>query len=256
MSVYEMSFKDKVALVTGAQQGIGRSIAKAFAEAGANVAINWLDDKSGAEGVAEFAQQFGVRTALIHGDVAKATGARKIVGEAINNFGAVDFLINNAGVFPRVPFLAMEEEDWDYVIDVNLRGSFFCAQAVVKTMIELDRPGCIINLASQAIGGFSPGSVHYTASKMGIVGMTRAIAFDVAKHGIRVNSIAPGLTDTAQPRFGNTESEIAEMAKKVPLGRLIQPEEIADMAVFLCSKYAKMVTGQTYHLNGGTYSPG
>ena len=123
-------------------------------------------------------------------------------------------------------------------------------------MIKSDRGGCIINLASEAISGHAPNSIHYTASKAGIVGLTRAIALELAQHEIRVNCIAPGLTDTAQPRYGHTEAELAEMADKVPLGRLIQPEEIANMAVFLCSDRSQMVTGQTYHVNGGTYSPG
>ena len=123
-------------------------------------------------------------------------------------------------------------------------------------MAKSARGGCIINLASQAIRGHAPNSVHYTSSKAGIVGMTRAIALEIANYGIRVNCIAPGLTDTAQPRYGHTEAELAKIATSVPLGRLIQPEEIADMAVFLCSERAKMITGQTYHVNGGTYSPG
>ena len=123
-------------------------------------------------------------------------------------------------------------------------------------MIKSGSGGCIINLASQAISGHAPNGIHYTASKAGIVGLTRAIALELAQHEIRVNCIAPGLTDTAQPRYGHTEAELVEMADKVPLGRLIQPEEIADMAIFLCSDQSKMVTGQTYHVNGGTYSPG
>ena len=251
-----MSLNNKVVLVTGAQEGIGRSMAEAFAKEGARVAINWLDDKKKAEKVAKFVKNLGEQTELIQGDVSNVSDARRVVNTTIETFGSIDFLINNAGVFPRVPFLEMNELDWDYVIDTNLKGSFFCAQAAAKSMIKSARGGCIINLASQAIRGHAPNSTHYTSSKAGIVGMTRAIALEMAHHGIRVNCIAPGLTDTAQPRYGHTDFELAEMAKKVPLGRLIQPEEIADMAVFLCSEGAKMITGQTYHINGGTYSPG
>ena len=251
-----MSFSNKVVLVTGAQEGIGRSMAEAFATEGARVAINWLDDRKKAEKVAEIVKNLGVQTELIQGDVSKVSDARRIVNTTIETFGSIDFLINNAGVFPRIPFLEMDELDWNYVIDTNLKGSFFCAQAAAKFMIKSSRGGCIINLASQAIRGHAPNSIHYTSSKAGIVGMTRAIALEMAHHGIRVNCIAPGLTDTAQPRYGHTEAELAKMADQVPLGRLIQPEEIANMAIFLCSERAKMVTGQTYHINGGTYSPG
>lgn len=251
-----MSFTNKVVLVTGAQEGIGRSIAEAFAAEGAHVAINWLDDRNKAEKVAEIVKNLGMPSELIQGDVSKVHDARRIVDTAFETFGAIDILINNAGVFPRVSFLEMDEVDWDYVIDTNLKGSFFCAQAAAKYMIKSGRGGCIINLASQAIRGHAPNSTHYTSSKNGIVGMTRAIALEMAHHEIRVNCIAPGLTDTAQPRYGHTEAELAAMAGQVPLGRLIKPEEIANMAIFLCSERAKMVTGQTYHVNGGTYSPG
>lgn len=251
-----MSLSKKVALITGGQQGIGLSIAKAFAFKGADIAVNWLDNDAQAQEVLIDANALGVRGKLIQGDVSKVSDARYIVEETVRHFGSLDFLINNAGVFPRVPFLDMEEVDWDHVLDVNLKGSFFCAQAAIKHMINNKCPGSVINLSSQAIRGYAPDSVHYTASKTGIIGLTRAIALDVAKHGIRVNSIAPGLTDTAQPRFGNTESEIVELVTKVPLGRLINPDEIADLAVFLCSDQAKMITGQTYHVNGGTYMPG
>ena len=231
-------------------------MAEAFATEGACVAINWLDDSKKAEKVAKIVKTLGVRTELIQGDVSKVSDARRIVNTTIETFGSIDFLINNAGVFPRIPFLEMDELDWNYVIDTNLKGSFFCAQAAAKCMINSARGGCIINLASQAIRGHAPNSIHYTSSKAGIVGMTRAIALEMAHHGIRANCIAPGLTDTAQPRYGHTDAELAEMANRVPLGRLIQPEEIADMAIFLCSDRSKMVTGQTYHVNGGTYSPG
>ena len=251
-----MSFSGKVALVTGAQEGIGRSMAIAFAEKGAHVAINWLDDKNKADQVADITRTLGVQTELIQGDVSKVNDARRIVNTVFETFGSIDILINNAGVFPRIPFLKIDESDWDHVIDINLKGSFFCAQAAAEFMIKSDRGGCIINLASQAISGHAPNGIHYTASKAGIVGLTRAIALELAQHEIRVNCIAPGLTDTAQPRYGHTEAELVEMTDKVPLGRLIQPEEIADMAIFLCSDRSKMVTGQTYHVNGGAYSPG
>ncbi|MBM08948.1 MAG: beta-ketoacyl-ACP reductase [Magnetovibrio sp.] len=251
-----MKFRNKVVLVTGAQEGIGRNMALAFAEEGGKIAINWLDNRGKAEEVAEAAKNFGSQTELIQGNISKIHDVHKVVNSTFKTFGKIDILINNAGIFPRVPFLEMDEANWDNVINTNLKGSFFCAQAAAKYMIKSGNRGSIINLASQAIQGHAPNSVHYTSSKTGIVGMTRAIAREIAHYGIRVNCIAPGLTDTAQPRYGHTEAELVEMAKEIPLGRLIQPEEIAKMALFLCSDHAKMITGQTYHINGGTYAPG
>jgi NAD(P)-dependent dehydrogenase (short-subunit alcohol dehydrogenase family) len=177
-----------------------------------------------------------------------------MVARALGELGALDVLVNNAGIYPRVPFLAMRETDWDLVLDVNLKGGFLCAQAAAQAMIDGGRRGSIINMASQAIPGAVRG-VHYSASKGGVVAMTRAIALELAPHGIRVNAIAPGLTDTAQPRYGNSEEELAVMASAVPLGRMAQPDDIAAVAVFLASDDARHMTGQTVHVNGGSYMP-
>lgn len=248
-----MDFDGKAVLVTGAQQGIGRCMATAFADAGADVAVNWHDDLAKAEAVASEVRERGRKAVLVRGDVSVVEDARRIVDETVAGLGGIDVLINNAGMFPRVAFLEMEEADWDFVIDINLKGTFFCGQAAARAMVKAGRPGCIINLASQAIRGSSPLGTHYCASKNGIVGVTRASALELAGHGIRVNAVAPGLTDTAQPRYGGTEEELAEMAARIPLGRMTRPEEIADMAVFLCSARAAQVTGQVYHVNGGTF---
>ena len=156
-------------------------------------------------------------------------------------------------VFPRVPFLEMSENDWDFVLGVNLKGACFCAQAAARTMIEAGRPGSIVNLTSAAAFRSSPRGVHYVASKGGVLSMTRAMALELAPYRIRVNAIAPGLTDTAQPRYGSSEAELAEMARTIPLGRMAQPEEIAKTALFLASDDAGFITGQTVHVNGGSY---
>jgi len=168
--------------------------------------------------------------------------------------GGLDVLVNNAGVYPRVPFLEMKEGDWDYVLDVNLKGSFFCAQAAARLMVKGGRRGAIINLSSQAVRG-APLGVHYSASKSGVIGMTRAMALELAPHGIRVNAIAPGLTDTAQPRYGHSEEGLASLARAVPMGRMAQPGEIADVIVFLASDDARYITGQVVNVNGGSYMP-
>jgi NAD(P)-dependent dehydrogenase (short-subunit alcohol dehydrogenase family) len=258
-------FRDKVALVTGGQQGIGRGMAVAFAEAGADVAINWLDDRPAAEETVAAVARCGLnggrsedkhrrpRAILVQGDVSRVQDARRIVAETVAGVGRIDFLINNAGIFPRVPFLDMREEDWDRVLDVNLKGAFFCAQAAARAMIETGAAGGIVNLSSRALAGGTAHSTHYASSKAGILGLTRAMALELAPHGLRVNAIAPGLVDTAQPRYGNSEEQIAAMASAIPLGRMGQPADIADMAVFLCSDKAAWITGQVMHVNGGTY---
>ncbi len=249
-----MRLRGKIALVTGAQQGIGRGIALAFAREGADVAVNYLDDRAAAEKVLREVHAAGRRAVLVQADVARPTDAQTMVAQVLSELGGLDVLVNNAGVYPRVPFLEMRETDWDLVLDVNLKGGFFCAQAAARAMVAAGRRGSIINMASQAIRGAVRG-VHYSASKGGVVAMTRATALELAPHGIRVNAIAPGLTDTAQPRYGNNEEELAAMASAVPLGRMAQPDDIAAVAVFLASDDARHVTGQTVHVNGGSYMP-
>jgi NAD(P)-dependent dehydrogenase (short-subunit alcohol dehydrogenase family) len=153
-------------------------------------------------------------------------------------------------VFPRVSFLEMTERDWDHVLGVNLKGSCFCAQYVAKAMISAGRQGRIINIALAAALRGSPRGVHYVASKGGVLLLTRAMALELAPYRISVNAIAPGLTDTAQPRYGSGDTELADMARSIPFGPVALPEEIARAAVFTASENAGSVTGQTLHVNG------
>jgi NAD(P)-dependent dehydrogenase (short-subunit alcohol dehydrogenase family) len=165
--------------------------------------------------------------------------------------------VNNAGVYPRVKFLEMRENDWDYVLDINLKAGCFATIAAAKALIAAGRKsGSVINLSSQSVRGAVRG-VHYSASKGGVVSMTRAMALELAPHNIRVNAIAPGTTDTAQPRYGNTDAELIEMARaNIPLGgKLLTPDQIARTAVFLASDDSNATTGQVLHVNGGAYMP-
>ena len=252
-----MKLAGRVALVTGAQQGIGAAIARALAGEGADVALTWLDDRVAADSVAGEIKGTGRRVHLIKTDVSKLPEIEAMVGETVKMLGPPDILVNNAGVYPRVPLLEMRESDWDHVLDINLKAGCFAAIAMAKALIAAGKKsGAVINLASSAVRGAVRG-VHYSASKGGVVSMTRALALELAPYGIRVNAIAPGLTDTAQPRYGNTDAELVEMARTtIPLGgRLLTPEQIARTAVFLASDEASATTGQVLHVNGGSYMP-
>src|SRR5207237_7344419 len=237
-----MQLEGKIVLVTGAQQGIGRAIALHCAAAGADVAVNWLDDEAAAQGVAGEIRAGGGRAFSVRADMGRLAEIEAMVAAVERELGPIDVLVNNAGVFPRVPFLELRESDWDYVLDVNLKGTCFCAQAVAKRMVAAGRPGAIINLTSGAAYRGSPRGAHYCASKGGVVSLTRQMALELAPHRIRVNAIAPGLTDTAQPRYGSSEEEIAAAAQTIPLGRLAQPDDIARTAAVLAPDHAGFTT--------------
>lgn len=251
-----MKLAGRTALVTGAQQGIGAAIAVALAGEGADVAFTWLDDQKAAEGVASRIKAAGRRALMLKVDVSKLAEIETMVADTVRQLGTPDILVNNAGVYPRVPLLQMKESDWDYVLDINLKAGCFATIAVAKALIAANKPGAVVNLASSAVRGAVRG-VHYSASKGGVVSMTRALALELAPHGIRVNAIAPGLTDTAQPRYGNTDTELVEMARTtIPLGgKLLTPDQIARTAVYLAGDDSSATTGQVLHVNGGSYMP-
>lgn len=241
--------------VTGAQQGIGAAIARAAAREGANVVVNYLDDERRAQAVAADIAAAGRDAVLVPGSVTDRDAVRRIVeaGMELGGSRGLDGFVNNAGIFPRVPFLDLTDADWDAVHDVNLKGTFRCTQTAAKAMIGIGNGGSIVNLASVAAFRCSPNGAHYVASKAGVIGLTRATALDLAPHRIRVNAIAPGLTDTAQPRYGMSEEELAAAGTAIPLGRIATADDIAALAVFLLSRESAHITGQTLHVNGGEF---
>jgi 3-oxoacyl-[acyl-carrier protein] reductase len=247
-----MPLQDKVAVVTGAQQGIGAAIAIAFGKAGANVIINYLDDPSAAQAVADKIEKMGRQALALQGDVSKARDMSPLLSAA-DVWGGIDIMVNNAGIFPRVDFLEMTEAQWDKVQTVNLKGAFLGTQLAAKAMIATGKPGSIINLSSNAAFTGSVLGVHYAASKAGVIGLTKAAARSLAPHGIRVNAIAPGLTNTAQPKDAMTEQQISDEIAEIPLQKIATPEDIANTALFLAGEGARQITGQTLHVNGGYY---
>lgn len=247
-----MRLAGKVALVTGAQQGIGKAISLAYGREGASVAVNYLDNRSEAEAIAGEIRKLGQSAIVVEGDVSRKTDVDKLM-EAALSLGDIDVLVNNAGIFPRSDFLEMSEKEWDKVLTVNLKGTFLCTQAIARKMVERGGVGVILNIASIAAFRSSPRGAHYASSKAGIIGLTRATAMELAPYHVRVNAIAPGLTDTAQPRYGMSEEEIQDAGRQVPLGRMAMAQDIANLAVFLASEEASHITGQTIHVNGGRF---
>jgi 3-oxoacyl-[acyl-carrier protein] reductase len=228
-------------------------VALRFAQEGADVALNYLDDRPAAEAIAAQIEAFGQRCATIQADVSKSADIRQMVAAVEYDLGPIDVLVNNAGIFPRAPFLELAEDEWDAVLTTNLKGSFICAQEVTRRMVNAQRPGVVINLASGAPYRGSFRSTAYMASKLGIVGLTRGMARDLTPHRIRVNAVAPGVTNTAMPRLSNTEAQLAELAQRLPTGALAEPEDIADVIVFLATDDARHLIGQLIHVNGGDY---
>jgi NAD(P)-dependent dehydrogenase (short-subunit alcohol dehydrogenase family) len=238
----------KAALVTGATRGIGRAIALALAREGADLLATGRDEASGRAVAGEIAA-LGGRAVWHRADLGRVAEARGVVRAALDAFGRVDVLVNNAGVFQRMPALDLGEDDWDRVLGVNLKAAFFVAQAAARAMRERGG-GVIVNVASDAAwsGGLNP-CAHYAASKAGLVSITRSLARELAPDGIRVNAVAPGLIATDMG--GTAGATLPDL--RIPLGREGTPEEVAACVVFLASDEASYVTGANLNLSGGLF---
>jgi len=247
-----VSLAGKVAVVTGSAQGIGRALALGLAGEGAAVVVADIDEAGAADTVSRIADGGGRALAALL-DVSDADQAAATMLQAQERFAGLDILINNAAIFPRSPFLEMDEAEWDRVLAVNLKGAFLCSRAAARIMVERQQGGRIINLTSGAAFVPSLNGVHYAASKGGIVAFTRALAIELSPHQVTVNAIAPGVTDTAQPRIVFSDDDLAAIALRVPLRRIAQPEDMVPAVNFLCSDAAGYVTGQTLHVNGGLF---
>jgi NAD(P)-dependent dehydrogenase (short-subunit alcohol dehydrogenase family) len=251
--------RDKVAIVTGAGQGIGRAIALRLAEEGADLVIADLNTRT-ASAVAAAVEGLGRRAAPVHVDVAAAEDRRALVGAALSAFGRIDILVNNAGIIRVTGPLDISEEEWDLVQAVNVKGTYFTCQAVLPHLLERGR-GRIVNIASIAAKAGSIAWIHYNVSKAGVVALTRSLAMAYGKRGITVNCVCPGIVETdmwakiereAGSVLGLGPGELTQTRlRTIALGRLEKPEDVADAVAFLCSDDARYVTGQAINVDGG-----
>lgn len=241
----------KSALVTGASRGIGRSIALQLAEEGYNVAVNYAGSKEKAEAVVEEIKAKGVDSFAIQANVADADEVKAMIKEVVSQFGSLDVLVNNAGITRDNLLMRMKEQEWDDVIDTNLKGVFNCIQKATPQMLR-QRSGAIINLSSVVGAVGNPGQANYVATKAGVIGLTKSAARELASRGITVNAVAPGFI--VSDMTDDLSDELKEqMLTQIPLARFGQDTDIANTVAFLASDKAKYITGQTIHVNGGMY---
>lgn len=241
------------AIVTGGSRGIGRSICLELAKSGVNVAVNYAGSTEKAEKVAEECRDFGVDAFSIQADVADASQVQTMVKEVIEKLGSVDLLVNNAGITRDSLIMRMKEDDFDAVIDTNLKGVFHCSKAVTRPMMK-QRHGRIINISSVVGALGNAGQSNYAASKAGVIGFTKSLARELANRNILVNAVAPGfiateMTDELSDEQKNT------LLQEIPLGKLGEAEDVAKVVCFLAGDNASYMTGQTLHIDGGMYMP-
>jgi len=248
--------KNKVAIITGARRGMGKSHAIKFAKAGAKVVVSDISQEE-CQSVVDEIKKNGGEGLAAKCDVTKKDEVEAMVKKTIEKWGKVDILVNNAGICQFKPFLELTEEEWDRTIDINLKGYFFCAQAVAKEMVK-QKAGAIVNIASIAMGqvgvGF-PSITHYCASKGGIVAMTEALALELAPYNIRVNAVAPGAIDTPMADSTKQDPKVLEgTLARIPMRRMGKAEEVSNLVLFLASDASSYMTGSTVVIDGGWLS--
>ena len=247
-----MQLKDKVAIVTGGDTGIGKAIVLALAREGAAVVIDYHGDEGPATALVDEVERLGARAVAVDADVSDPDQVAALIGAAVNAFGGLDVLVNNAGIEHQHPFLETSYELFRKVIDINLGGTWLCSQAAAKQMVKQKRGGRIVNISSVHEDLAMPTNAPYCASKGGVRMLMRTIALELAKDGITVNDVAPGAVDTPMDAaLKKNRTEMATLTAEIPLGRMAKPEEIAGVVVFLASDAAAYVTGATYFIDGG-----
>jgi len=239
----------KIALVTGSSRGIGRAIALELAKQGANIAVNYAGSEDKAEEVVQEIKALGVEAIKIKANVAKEDDVKAMIKEVTKTFGALHILVNNAGITRDNLLMRMKVEDFDDVIETNLKGAFLCTKTVTRQMMK-QKEGRIINIASIVGVSGNPGQANYVAAKAGMIGLTKSTAKELASRNILVNAIAPGFITTDMTDI-LTEEQKEAMLATIPLEKLGEPEDIANVVTFLASDKSKYITGQTIHVDGG-----
>jgi len=244
-----LSLTGKNALVTGASRGIGRAIAVELAKNGANIAISYVNNKDKAEEVVNEIKRYGVKAIAVKADVSKEEEVLNMVKIVKESIDSIDILVNNAGINRDNLLMRMSTEDWDKVIDTNLKGTYLCSKALIRDMIK-KKSGKIINIASVAGVAGNFGQTNYSASKAGVIGFTKSLAKEVASRGINVNAIAPGLIETDMT-LALKEDIRDSLVKNIPMGRLGTVQDIANIVIFLASEKSNYITGQVINVDGG-----
>jgi NAD(P)-dependent dehydrogenase (short-subunit alcohol dehydrogenase family) len=247
-----VKLKNKVALITGAGRGIGRGIAEIFAEEGADVAVNYIEEPQRAEDVAAWVRCKGRRATTVKADVANREEVEAMFEQVSAELGPVDILVNNAGIETIVPFLDLTDDQWTRLVDVNLRGEWLCSQVFCRRAIAEKRTGSIVNIGSIQAAKILPGRTHYAPAKLAIEALTRNMSAEVTPHGIRVNCIHPGLIDTDMTAWVMKRDDLLPgILAQISLGRAGEPREIGRVAAFFASDEASYLTGQSIHVDGG-----
>ncbi len=241
----------RVVVVTGGSRGIGRAVCLALAETGAHVYFNYLRSRSAARETEALVKKRGGRVTSVRADVAVEKDVRRFFSTVVDEAGQLDILVNNAGITRDGLVPRMKEQDWDDVLDVNLKGAFFCIKAALRQMLK-QRAGRIINISSVVGLTGNPGQANYAASKAGLIGLTKSVAAEYASRNITVNTVAAGLINTDMTA-ALSAAERKNIAGRIPLGRIGEPEEVAAVVAFLASSMASYITGQVIHVNGGLY---